>query len=489
MTWLMDDPKRDGHYVTISGDHHMPRDTRLIDRPGGNVWHIKYRLPEKLWGQPSPKDGKAMGKTLRVSLETTDHREAIARRDILLGKLREMEHELRGSERWSRERAIELGRMMQTEGWLARSPDDQQTDSDFSLDLIREDAEEMEKARGEEQAVRWFMIASGQGTPMEVVAERYIAYRKRDLKIASINDLKTETKRFKEWAEGQPEGAIFQSVTRAMAYRYAVEYLPTLKARGGRLGLSWQSIKKTISCQKGMWEWAIRSGLLPEDTRNPWERLPLPKDRQSKAPAIQLNRDSSEVGIFTPDQWSALCRAKETGSPLGDTMRVALATGCRLSEITNRVTAEVMDDASGFILPDAKTPSGVRFVPLHEGTLAHEIIDRRIALPEDELFPDLPYRPSAGSRGVNLSQAFTRLRRDVLGEATEGQLKFHALRATWRTIAGRSGADIAALDQLGGWKPVGSVGSTVYDRGRTREMLREESAKVIERYREEGYEM
>lgn len=105
------------------------------------------------------------------------------------------------------------------------------------------------------------------------------------------------------------------------------------------------------------------------------------------------------------------------------------------------------------------------------------------------LFPDVPYRPSAGTRGPALSQAFTRLRRKILGEETDGRLKLHALRATWRTIAGWSGASVVALDQLGGWKPAGSVGSTVYDRGRTRQMLRDESAKVIERFREEGYEI
>ena len=128
------------------------------------------------------------------------------------------------------------------------------------------------------------------------------------------------------------------------------------------------------------------------------------------------------------------------------------------------------------------------FVPLHDGTAAQEAVQRRMAAGED-LFPELPVRPSNGYRGGPLTQKFTRVRREVLGTETDGVLKLHATRTTWRTIAGRAGVSVDAIDQLGGWKPQGSTGTTVYNKGLTREQLREVSERIVERFREEGYEV
>ncbi len=383
--------------MTICEDNPLPRDTRPIDRPGGNVWHIKYRLAEELWGQPSPKDGRPTGKTLRVSLETTEHAEAVARRDVLLVKLREMAAKIRGDDGTSDQAALRWG-IAWADGSIRPIEHEVQLDSgeavvaeDYvEIDAIQLQYEEVRRKKGIVKADHWLDIAMGRATPYEKVAERYIDHRDGELSVATINDLRTETKRFTEWATEQPEGAVFQSVTRAMAHRFAVEHLPTLKTKDGKAGLSWQSIKKSVSCQKGLWDFAIQSGLLPVETRNPWERLPLPRDRKQRAPATRLDRDSSEIGIFTPTQWASIIVASPEATPLGDTVRIALVTACRLSEITNRMTADVAEDGRAFVVPDAKIPSRIRFIPLHDETAAQKIVMRRRALPEDSCSPICP---------------------------------------------------------------------------------------------------
>jgi len=72
---------------------------------------------------------------------------------------------------------------------------------------------------------------------------------------------------------------------------------------------------------------------------------------------------------------------------------------------------------------------------------------------------------------------------------TDDVLKLHSTRSTWRTIGGRAGVPADLLDWAGGWAQTGSVGSTTYNRGPTREQLVEVAEQVVARFREEGYEV
>jgi len=486
----------------------MRIDKRFLTRPRDGGFTLKYKLPKELEGQPNPKTGKPMGKTLHLGLGTSDLREAAHRRDVIIGQLREMQEELRRSGRFSTERAVELGKRWQRGETIVQSDDG--PDPDLAMDMVRDDAQEIEETEGPEAAERWFNLASGNAALFSETVDRYIKAREQDLKKATINDLRTEKRRFLEWAG---EAVTLQEVDRAKAYSYAAEHLPTLTTPRAPKGLSRATRQRAVSLLSGVWQWARKAGVLPYESDNPWRDLPLPTERtRLNSPAQHVLRrqasvqhvlsgdegcspsrwlrDESETteGIFSPDQWSRLMKACPAGEPLGDLLRIALVTGCRRDEIACRSAAEVLKDGSGFIVPDGKTENARRFVPLHEGTAAHDVVKRRFNAGHD-LFPELPVRPSNGYRGGPLTQRFTRVRREVLGEETDGVLKLHSTRSTWRTIAGRAGVSVDAIDQLGGWKAQGSTGTTVYNRGLAREQLREASWKVIERFREEGYEV
>ena len=102
------------------------------------------------------------------------------------------------------------------------------------------------------------------------------------------------------------------------------------------------------------------------------------------------------------------------------------------------------------------------------------------------MFPELPVRKSTGRRGGAVSQKFTRLRRTVLGNETDGQLAQHALRHTWRTAARRVGVELRTIHELGGWSR-GDNEDATYDHGLVREQYAKEQKRVAAWLRKEGY--
>jgi len=469
----------------------MNIDKKFLIRPRGGSFTMKYKLPKELVGQPNPKTGQPMGKTLHVGLGTSDLREAVRRKNIILGQLAQMQEELRDSNRFSLKRATEMGkRFAKGENVVVT---DEGPDPELALDLVREEAEELQERRGPEEAGRWFAIASGEAVPFKVAAERYLSGREGDVSKATLNDVRTEARRFLGWAGDM---ITMQEVDRGMAYRYAAEYLPTVKTPRAPKGLSRATCQRAVTLLSSIWQWARRAGVIPYDSQNPWHDLPLPKDQRAKdrskamAPALVESGSGSDAleGVFTPEQWNKLMKAIPAGDALGDVLRIALATGCRRDEIVRRSANDMTDDGRGFIIPEGKTASARRFIPLLPGTAAHEAVQNRLS-PGRDWFPELPVRPSSGARGGALTQKFTRIRRQILGKETDDLLKLHSTRSTWRTIGGRAGVPADLLDWAGGWAQTGSVGSTTYNRGPTREQLVEVAEQVVARFREEGYEV
>lgn len=103
------------------------------------------------------------------------------------------------------------------------------------------------------------------------------------------------------------------------------------------------------------------------------------------------------------------------------------------------------------------------------------------------LFPELAVRKSTGRRGGALSQAFTRLRRKVLGKHTDGELAQHCFRHTWATAARRAGIDERTTDEMGGWKSKGRGAAGIYDHGLEAESYLRDQKKVAKWLGDQGY--
>jgi len=146
----------------------------------------------------------------------------------------------------------------------------------------------------------------------------------------------------------------------------------------------------------------------------------------------------------------------------------------------------VSDEARYYTIRKGKTKNAIRVVPLVG--VARKVIKARLKKVNGKgpLFPALAVRASSDKVGGSLSQAFTRVRREVLGDDTDGALALHALRHTWSTAARRAGVDERTWKELGGWDR-GNGAEVGYDHGLEVKSYEREQHKVAKWLRAKGY--
>jgi integrase len=229
---------------------------------------------------------------------------------------------------------------------------------------------------------------------------------------------------------------------------------------------------------KQLWHWAMNRGYLPMEPMTPWDRQGPSKK--------QIKKSANKRRPFKPDETAELLKAGPVGSALGDVMRIALSTGARLEEIAGVDIPDIDRDGGGYWIREGKTDNAARYVPLI--SVAQDVIQRRLETSDmsGPLFSELKIRSSTGKRGSILSQKFTRLRRKVLGEETDGQLVEHSFRHTWRTAARRAAIDELTIKELGGWDK-GDGAEHIYDHGLEKERYQEAQQKIVAWLVDQGY--
>jgi integrase len=331
-------------------------------------------------------------------------------------------------------------------------------------------AKKLEKTVGEKKAVRWFKTAAGERTPFKAAFSRYQEDRGKSLSKSSLNNLETAAKEFLELAG--------EDVSLEEVARFVTDFLPNKKGPKAPDGQGPATIRKKVSQLAQVWRWAQQRGLLPYSKETPWdEQAPSKKDIKAKAKARR---------IFEPDEVKKLLAAAPAGDALGDVIRVDLMTGVRLEEIASLDAAQVGEHAQYYSVLQGKTENAARIVPLVG--MAREAIQARMKKVKGAgpLFPELKVRTSSGKRGGSLSQEFTRIRRDQLGDETDGTLALHALRHTWATAARRAGVDERTWKEMGGWTR-GNGAEVGYDHGLDLERDQKEQKKVEKWLRKQGY--
>lgn len=116
----------------------------------------------------------------------------------------------------------------------------------------------------------------------------------------------------------------------------------------------------------------------------------------------RAKRSSSGKRAYTADELQKLLRAapeKIVGTRYGDVLfdllRLGLLTGCRISELCDIRTEDVLIPQMAFRIPDGKTENARRIMPVHR--YGWPIIKRRLMSASDEwLLPGLtPAGPDA----------------------------------------------------------------------------------------------
>ena len=335
-------------------------------------------------------------------------------------------------------------------------------------------AEELEKKVGEKKAVRWYKTATGERTPFATACARYKLDGGKGLSRSSLNNLDTAVNEFKQFAG---DDVCLEEVDRRMVARFVTEFLPTRKGPKAPEGQGPATIRKKVSQLGQVWRWAQQRGILPYSKETPWDaQAPSKKDVSAAA---------SRRRPFTPEESKKLLAAAPAGEALGDTMRVALLTGVRLEEVASLDASQVDAKARWYVIRQGKSENAARVVPLVG--LAHDAIKKRLAKVNGSgpLFPEVPVRKSTGKRGGALSQAFTRVRRDVR-RGTDRELAQHCFRHTWRTAARRAGVDLRTSHEMGGWSR-GKDTDLTYDHGLEAEQYMRDQRKVAKWLRTQGY--
>lgn len=384
-----------------------------------------------------------------------------------MGSIRHEEASAIAEANGSIERAVDIAASVRA----IEDPEERDTVESVLVDR----AEELEQRVGEKKAVRWFKAATGRHTPFSVACDKYKSDRGKAMSRSTLNNLDTAVKEFKDFAG---DDVCLEEVDRRMVARFVTEFLPGKKGPKAPDGQGPATIRKKVSQLSQVWTWAQQRGILTYSKETPWdEQAPSKKD---------VNAAASKRRPFTPDESKKLLAAAPAGEALGDTIRVALLTGVRLEEVASLDASQVDPKARWYVIRQGKSENAARVVPLV--SVARDVVKARLAKVNGNgpLFPEVPVRKSTGRRGGALSQAFTRVRRNVLGEQTDRELAQHCFRHTWRTAARRAGVDLRTSHEMGGWSR-GKDTDLTYDHGLEAEQYMRDQKKVARWLRTQGY--
>ncbi len=456
-------------YNAIMADNDV-LDTLYLFQPRGpgTAWLFRMPTPAALVGRTNPRTGKPYGREIREGLGgILDLRQARRLRDLRLGKVRLEEAEALSEINGSMKQALEIAAEL-------KAVDDPKHRETIEHGLLVA-AEQIEARAGHRKATRWYKAATGQRSPLKEVIEQYKADAGKTMSLSTLNNLNTAIKEFLAYAG---EDVALEEVDRRMVGDFVTRVLPNKKGPKAPNGQGPATIRKKVSQLGQVWVWARKRGLLLREHENPWdEQAPSAKEIEA---AADVRRP------FTPEETKTLLQATKAGDALGDVIRVALLTGVRLEEVASLEASQVDPEARWYTIHQGKTKNAARVVPLVG--MAQAVIKARLDRVQDggALFAEVPIRQSTGKRGGSLSQAFTRLRRDVLGAETDGQLAQHCFRHTWRTAATRAGVDLRDAQEMGGWSR-GRASDLPYDHSKELDQYREAQERVAAWLREKGY--
>jgi integrase len=316
--------------------------------------------------------------------------------------------------------------------------------------LLKDKAETIEEQRGGHVAERFADVALGHKTPSELHFKEWkasIVHLEQKTQDQYVKDVQALVDRF----------AALEDIT-AQAGRRWVDELQ-------KDAVSPSSLKRMASCWRSYWKFLRGIEAVTVD-------FPI------KVETVRMSRkapDDSWVPFApadVPKLWQA-AREKEDG-PLADLIMLGAYTGARIEELCSLKLSDV--GAQSFRIGDAKTPAGIREVPIHSEL--KPLMKRLQAESEDVyLLTGLTFN-KYGDRSNAIGKRFGRLK-DAMGYG-KGHV-FHSLRKTLVTMLEDAGvSENLAADIVGHEKPRITYG--LYSGGASLAT----KAEAIERVRYEG---
>jgi len=425
-------------------------ETNHLFRPRGKGWCFRHRTPDVLVGQINPHTGKPFGKEIKLGLKTRDLREARHKRDIILGELRKLQAaHVNGSVK-SLADAVELAKEYR------RAVDSGDWGNEFGLeDIIREEAERIERVKGEAAAARWFKTARAQGTPFSTYMDEWLS--RPDVKDKTLYEQRKALEAFRDHFDDP----LVEDVTVKMASRFVHDVLMASPSKSGSGRAKGATINKKVSALSSYWKHLRRRGVVET---NPWDGQSVHVEPNEKRPY----------------EWSEIRRLMQSEklTPLlRDAITLALFTGARLEDVA-RLHVDDLEDG-GIHIRQGKTKSNARWVPLCGPLL--DVVTRRAAA-GGYILHDLT-EGRWDQRSAELSRKYGRFRNKVFGDGMGAQIDAHSFRRTYGWAAEQIADAIMHARLLGHAAP--TLGTARYSAGAFRERLmaaqQEITAIIVER--------
>jgi integrase len=292
-------------------------------------------------------------------------------------------------------------------------------------DLLVSKAEQLEEQAGEKVGIKFADIAMGRKTPSTTHRATWEA---------SIGELKQKTQDQMK-RDVDRVLARFQMIEDATP-RAVREWVDSLQAKGETA----VTVNRLLGSARSYWRHLKERHAIAEDVQPFKLTVKVPKAARKNLRPF----DPKDV----PSLWKA---AEDRGDlVLAHLIQLGAYTGARIGELCGLKLSEVSDKA--FSIEDAKTPAGVREVPIHSALAASVAWLRHKAAEEGSayLVPG-DFENKYAARGDALGKRFGRLK-TALGFSES--FNFHSLRKTVATLLENAGVnENLAADIVGHEKP------------------------------------
>lgn len=435
-----------------------------LRRATSGLWSARLSIPRDRWEDVGQAFGTKSGirQDFVKSLQTKDKQEAIKRRDAALaalrtqvnGKLAEIGKPPLGGA-WESglsvtDKAVQDGLSAKKQLDAASDNYDLLTDQHGDIsenvpstekerlrfvltNLAEEFSQTLSPTSGNKYLTTFLGVADGTETPLQPLADRWLADQSRLVNNGLMNRHKRVLAVFWKYLAGAGVPVIVQKVDKKQARRFR-EWLQ--EERKGA-----NTVNSYLSSLRTFWTWLEAAGEISEN--NPWSGMSNGLKKLAKKEA----KARGEKRPFTEDELLLLLKgrpkSRDLAQMIADVFRLGLLTGARQNELCSLTAGRVVvpenpEELWGIAVTEdvSKTDNSVRTIPLHP--LAREIVERRLkACPVDEpdapLFPECPPGGEDNKRGWTFSKHFLRYRKAVLGAAGNGT-DFHSTRRCFATF-------------------------------------------------------
>jgi integrase len=379
-----------------------------------NLWYATLKVPPKL--QP------AIGKSKFLqSLGTPDKRraEALARPVVAMwqAQLRKADGE---------KDAVLVEARHWREAILQAELEDNHDGAFAALALVEQRQEDMQRSGRAEDGERWADVALGRKTPSSEHVEDWKA---------TISNLaqKTQDQMAKDVQRLVDRFPALEDITPQAARKWVGELQ--------KAGATPASLQRMVSFWRSYWRYLAGPGV----DAVPANSFPFSMEYVQKPKKAAEEERAPFPAAEVPKLWKA---AEDAGDRvLADLITLGAYTGARIEELCSLRLADVADDS--FRIPDAKTPAGIRDVPIHSAIkpLMKQLKD---ASEDGYLLNGLTFN-KYGDRSNAIGKRFGRLKtKHGFGRSHV----FHSLRGTLITLLEDAGVpENLAADIVGHEKP------------------------------------